>query len=65
MKWRIFFGNYAAVAANMPNRKFRAPNVVSERSKTLVLAKSYYNSLKLFALAKTFKTFCFSKPKLI
>jgi len=25
---------YAAVAANMPNREFGAPNVVSERSKT-------------------------------
>jgi len=30
------FGNYAAIAANMPNREFRAPNVVSERSKTFV-----------------------------
>jgi len=28
------FGNYAAVAANMPNREFRAANVVSEKSKT-------------------------------
>ena len=30
------FGNYAAIAANMPSREFRAPNVVSERSKTFV-----------------------------
>ena len=29
----VVFGNYAAVAANMPNREFRAPNVVSEMSK--------------------------------
>ena len=29
------FGNYAAVPANMPNREFRAPDVVSERSRTL------------------------------
>ena len=35
------FGNYAAVAANMPNRKFCVLNVISERSKTLVLVKSF------------------------
>jgi len=35
------FGNFAAVAANMPNLKFHAQNVVSERSKTLVLEKSF------------------------
>jgi len=29
----VVFGNYAAVAANMPNREFRAPNVVSEMPK--------------------------------
>jgi len=30
------FGNHVSVAANMPNREFRAPNVVSEMSKTEV-----------------------------
>jgi len=28
------FGNYAAVVANMANRGFHVPNVVSEESKT-------------------------------
>ena len=31
------FGNYASTAANMPNREFRAPNVISERSKTALV----------------------------
>jgi len=35
------FGNFAAVAANMPNLEFHAQNFVSERSKTLVLEKSF------------------------
>ena len=43
------FGNYAAVAANMPKLEFRAPNVVSKMFKTLVLAKRFRLSLKLFA----------------
>ena len=43
-----FFNNYAAIAANMPNREFHAPNIVSERSKTLVLAKSFRLKSKTF-----------------
>jgi len=35
------FGNYAAVAANMPNREFHVSNVISERSKAFFLAKSF------------------------
>jgi len=36
----FIFGN-AAIVANMPSREFRAPNVVSKRSTTLLLAKSF------------------------
>ena len=52
------FGNYAVVAANMPNREFRALNVISKRSKTLVLAKmsKTFRSAKSFRLKS--KTFC-------
>jgi len=37
----FIFGNYAVVAPNFPSRKFRAPDVISKRSKSLVLAKSF------------------------
>jgi len=37
----FLFVNYAAVAANMPNREFRAPNVVSKMSKTSDFVKSF------------------------
>ena len=44
----FIFGNYAAAAANMPNRAFCAPNIVSERSITFVLAKSFRLKSKTF-----------------
>ena len=45
----LVFGNYVSVVSNMPICEFRAPNVVSKKSKILDLAKNF--SLKL--LAKT------------
>jgi len=48
------FGNYAAVVANMANRGFHVPNVVSEESKTGFSEKKSFRlyGLKLFAKTK-------------